>query len=44
MPTLILPQEGAVGKMALQLFDVRPALRSKTVITKLEDPKPSSLR
>ena len=30
---------------ALDLFDVRPALRSKTVVTKLEDdPKPSSLR
>ena len=30
---------------AVDLFDVRPALRSKTVVTQLEDdPKPSSLR
>jgi hypothetical protein len=29
---------------AVDLFDIRPALRSKTTVTKLEDPKPSSLR
>jgi hypothetical protein len=30
---------------AVDPFDIRPALRSKTVVTKLEDdPKPSSLR
>jgi 1,2-phenylacetyl-CoA epoxidase PaaB subunit len=28
---------------AVEQFDIRPALRSKTVVTKLEDPKPSSL-
>ena len=25
---------------AVELFDIRPALRSKTVVTKLEEPKP----
>ena len=29
---------------ALDLFDIRPALRSKTVVTKLKEPEPSSLR
>jgi hypothetical protein len=29
---------------AVDLFDIRPALRSKTVVTKLEEPEPSSLR
>ena len=29
---------------AIDQFDIRPALRSKTTVTKLEDPKPSSLR
>ena len=28
---------------AVDQFDIRPALRSKTTVTKLEDPKPSSL-
>ena len=27
---------------AVDLFDVRPALRSKTVVTKLDEPRPSS--
>lgn len=29
---------------AIDLFDIRPALRSKTVVTKLEQTKPSSRR
>ena len=29
---------------AVDLFDIRPALRSKTVVTKLEEPRPSARR
>ena len=29
---------------AVELFDIRPALRSKAVVTKLDEPKPSSRR
>jgi hypothetical protein len=29
---------------AVELLDIRPALRSKTVVTKLEEPKPSTRR
>ena len=29
---------------AVELFDIRPALRSKTVVTKLDEPRPSSRR
>jgi 1,2-phenylacetyl-CoA epoxidase PaaB subunit len=29
---------------AVELFDIRPALRSKTVVTKLEEPRPSARR
>jgi hypothetical protein len=29
---------------AVELFDIRPALRSKTVVTKLDEPKPSARR
>lgn len=43
--TVDAPNAWEALAIALDLFDVRPALRSKTVVTKLEDdPKPSSLR
>jgi hypothetical protein len=29
---------------AVELFDIRPALRSKSAVTKLDEPKPSSRR
>ena len=29
---------------AVDQFEIRPALRSKTIVTKLEEPKPSSRR
>jgi hypothetical protein len=29
---------------AVELFDIRPALRSKTVVSKIEEPKPSPRR
>jgi len=29
---------------AVELLDIRPALRGKTVVTKLEEPKPSTRR
>ena len=29
---------------AIDQFDIRPALRSKTTVTKLEEPKPSFFR
>jgi hypothetical protein len=29
---------------AVDQFDIRPALRSKTVVTKLDEPKPSARR
>jgi hypothetical protein len=41
--TVDAPNEWEALAKAVDLFDVRPALRSKTVVTKLEDdPKPSA--
>jgi hypothetical protein len=43
--TVDAPNEWEALAMAVDLFDVRPALRQKTIVTKLEDdPKPSSRR
>jgi len=38
------PNEWEALAKAVDLFDIRPALRSKTVVTKVEEPEPSSLR
>ena len=42
--TVDAPNAWEALSKAVELFDIRPALRSKTVVTKLEEPKPSSLR
>ena len=38
--TVDAPNEWAALAKAIDQFDIRPALRRKTVVTKLEEPKP----
>ena len=38
--TVDAPNEWEALAKAIHQFDIRPALRSKTVVTKLEEPKP----
>jgi 1,2-phenylacetyl-CoA epoxidase PaaB subunit len=38
--TVDAPNEWEALAKAVELFDIRPALRSKTAVKKLEEPKP----
>ena len=42
--TVDAPNAWEALAIAVELLDIRPALRSKTVVTKLEEPKPSTRR
>src|SRR4029077_10620747 len=42
--TVDAPNEWEALAKAVDLFDIRPALRGKTVVTKVEEPEPSSVR